>query len=100
MPPEIRLAEPSPDLRDRILGVIFSEAQAQGTPFAPEEIAIESWDGDRWQGGLTARITQRWLFVHLLAVAARGQGIGTRLMQAAEEEAASRPAGKQERPAA
>ncbi len=92
MPPEIRPAEPSPEVRDRILRVIFTEAQATGLPFAPEEIAFEAWDGPTWQGGLTARITQRWLFLHLLAVTrdTQGTGVGTRLMQAIEEEARAR----------
>jgi GNAT superfamily N-acetyltransferase len=90
MPPEIRPAEPSPEVRDRILAVIFSEAQDRGTPFAPEEIALEAWDGATWQGGLTARITQGWLFVHLLAVVSKGEGIGSRLMRAAEAEARAR----------
>lgn len=92
MPPEIRPVEPSPEVRDRILGVIFQEAQRTGLPFVPEEIALEAWEGDRWLGGLTARITQRWLFLHLLAVApgSRGRRIGTRLMQAIEEEARRR----------
>ncbi|WP_210528835.1 GNAT family N-acetyltransferase [Rubellimicrobium arenae] len=92
MPPEIRAVPADAPVRDRILQVIFSEAEATGLPFTPEEIALEAWEGDRWQGGLTARITQRWLFLHLLGVApeARGSGVGTRLMQAIEEEARRR----------
>jgi GNAT superfamily N-acetyltransferase len=78
--------------RDRILAVIFDQAREAALPFTPEEIALEAWDGDRWLGGLTARITQRWLFLHLLAVAlaAQGTGVGTRLMQAIEDEARAR----------
>ena len=78
--------------RDRILGVIFEQARDAALPFTPEEIALEAWDGDRWLGGLTARITQRWLFLHLLAVTrdTQGTGVGTRLMQAIEEEARAR----------
>ena len=89
MPLEIRPTPVQSEARDRILGIIFDEAQAQGLPFTPEEAAIEAWDGDTWLGGLTARITQRWLFLHLLGVApsARGRGVGARLMQAAEDHA-------------
>ncbi len=78
--------------RDRILAVIFEQARDAALPFAPEEIVLEAWDGDRWLGGLTARITQRWLFLHLLAVApeARGTGTGTALMRAIEDEARAR----------
>ena len=78
--------------RDRVLAVIFEQARDAALPFAPEELAIEAWDGERWLGGLTARITQRWLFLHLLAVSreAQGTGVGTRLMQAAEDEARAR----------
>ncbi len=92
MPLEIRANPAQAEVRDRILPVIFDAASGAGVPFAPEEIALEAWDGERWQGGLTARITQRWLFLHLLGVApqARGQGVGTRLMQAIEEEARAR----------
>ncbi|MBP1806144.1 GNAT family N-acetyltransferase [Rubellimicrobium aerolatum] len=88
----IRPAAPSPEVRDRILAVIVAAAQEARLPFAPEEIALEAWDGPRWQGGLTARITQRWLFLHLLAVApeARGQGVGTALLRAAEGHARAR----------
>ncbi len=92
MPPEIRPAPDATPARDRILAVIFDEARDAALPFTPEEIALEAWDGDRWLGGLTARITQRWLFLHLLAVAraAQGTGTGTALMQAIEDEARAR----------
>ena len=92
MPPEIRLVPPNQPVRDRILGVIVAQAQARGLPFEPEEIAIEARDGEAWAGGLTARMTQRWLFVHLLGVApeARGRGVGRALMKGAEEVARSR----------
>jgi GNAT superfamily N-acetyltransferase len=89
MPPEIRPTPVQAEARDRILQVIFDQAEALGIPFTPSEIALEAWDGDTWLGGVTARITQRWLFLHLLAVvpAARGRGIGARLMKAAEDHA-------------
>ncbi|TNC74820.1 GNAT family N-acetyltransferase [Rubellimicrobium roseum] len=92
MPPEIRATVPTPEVRDRVLRVIFDGAQAEGIPFTPEEIALEAWDGSRWLGGLTARLTQRWLFLHLLAVApeAQGRGTGSALMRAAETEARKR----------
>jgi GNAT superfamily N-acetyltransferase len=89
---EIRPAADASPARDRVLQVIFDQARDQALPFTPEEIALEAWDGPRWLGGLTARITQRWLFLHLLGVApeARGTGTGTALMQAIEEEARAR----------
>jgi GNAT superfamily N-acetyltransferase len=92
MPPEIRPAPDATPARDRILAVIFDEARDAALPFAPEEIALEAWDGDRWLGGLTARITQRWLFLHLLGVTreAQGTGVGSRLMRAVEDEARAR----------
>ena len=92
MPLEVRPNPAQAEARDRILTVIFDAASGAGVPFTPEEIALEAWDGDRWLGGLTARITQRWLFLHLLAVTrdTQGTGVGTRLMQAIEEEARAR----------
>jgi GNAT superfamily N-acetyltransferase len=89
---EIRAAPADQPARDRIAQAIHDHARDAGLPFDIEELLIEATDGDRWLGGLTARVTQRWLFVHLLVVApeARGQHIGTRLMQAAEDEARRR----------
>lgn len=92
MPLEIRHPAPDPEVRDRIIAVIFEQAREAALPFTPEEIALEAWDGERWLGGLTARITQRWMFLHLLAVAkeAQGTGVGTRLMRAVEDLARQR----------
>ena len=90
---EIRPApSDAPAARDRILAVIFEQARDAALPFTPEEIALEAWGGDRWLGGLTARITQRWLFLHLLGVTreAQGTGVGSRLMRAVEDEARAR----------
>jgi ribosomal protein S18 acetylase RimI-like enzyme len=86
MPLEIRAKPAQTDVRDRILPIIFDMAREAGLPFAPEEIALEAWDGEQWLGGLTARVTQGWLFLHLLGVAPEAQGrrIGTRLMEAVE----------------
>jgi GNAT superfamily N-acetyltransferase len=92
MPLEIRTSPAAPSLRERIIGALDNHARGAGHPFDVEELAIEAWDGETWQGGLTARVTQRWMFIFLLAVApeARGRRIGSRLMERAEEEARAR----------
>jgi GNAT superfamily N-acetyltransferase len=49
-------------------------------------------DNDEILGGLYARLFYQWLFIDLLSVPeqARGQGMGTRLMQMAEDLARER----------
>jgi ribosomal protein S18 acetylase RimI-like enzyme len=92
VPLEFRIGAADQAARDRILEAIYDAAQAAEHPFDVEELLVEATDAYLWLGGLTARITQRWAFVHLLAVAphARGQRLGTRLMQALEDEARRR----------
>lgn len=92
MPLEIRTGPADQPARDRIGAALTEHSREAGHPFEIEELLVEAWDGRRWLGGLTARITQRWMFIHLLAVApeARGQRIGTTLMRAAENEALRR----------
>ena len=89
---EIRTAPADQPARDRIIAALNDHSREVGHPFDIEELLIEALDGDRWLGGLTMRVTQRWGFIHLLAVApdSRGQRIGARLMRAAEDEARRR----------
>ncbi|MDF0602962.1 GNAT family N-acetyltransferase [Psychromarinibacter sp. C21-152] len=78
----------------RVLGLLDAHSEALGLPFVIEHIALEAWDGDSFLGGLTARMTQEWVFLALLAVseAARGRGIGRQLMGALEQAARDRGA--------
>ena len=92
MPPDIRAVPPDQSLRDRLVEVINEEGDALGLPFRFEELALEARDGDRWLGGLTGCFFQSWLYVEDLAAAqdAQGQGLGSRLLLAAEAEARAR----------
>jgi GNAT superfamily N-acetyltransferase len=92
MTTEIRTGPQTAETRDRILGVIDAHARALGLPFDGDHLQVEAWDGDRWLGGLTGRTHQRWVYVELLGVAegARGQDVGTRLMEAMEALARER----------
>jgi GNAT superfamily N-acetyltransferase len=62
----------------------------RGTP-SDSEVPVEvyAFDGDRLTGGLVGEAWARWLHIRLLWVeeAARGSGLGSRLMATAEEHA-------------
>ena len=78
--------------RERILGLLSAQAEASGHPFRSEQLLLEAWSDEAYLGGVQARIGAEWMFVELLAVseAARGRGIGRRLMERVEEEAQRR----------
>jgi len=69
----------------------YNASKADGA--VPEHIALlVRDDNDAILGGLYARLFYQWMFIDLLSVPeqARGQGMGTRLMQMAEELARER----------
>jgi ribosomal protein S18 acetylase RimI-like enzyme len=73
----------------RIGAVLDAHARAAGYPFRNANLVLEEWDGDTWLGGLTGHFGTDWLYVGMLAVAdaARGRGIGQRLMAGSEARA-------------
>ena len=69
----------------------YNASKAGGT--LPENIALLVRDeNDQILGGLYARLFYQWLFIDLLSVPeqARGQGMGSKLMQMAEDLARER----------
>ncbi len=79
-------------LRSAVVGLLGEHSAAIGHPFSLINVGFEAREGKALMGGLIARITQGWMYVELLAVAAeaRGQGWGRRLLEAAETEARRR----------
>ncbi|MGS0893866.1 GNAT family N-acetyltransferase [Burkholderia stagnalis] len=71
--------------------VRFNESRAGPNDFRPLVVPVTDADG-RVVGGLWGGTGFGWLHVELLVVpeAARGQGVGTRLMDLAEAEAVAR----------
>ena len=85
-------AEPFPSDRDAIRGGLhgFMLAETGSTP-TPLAVLVRDEAG-LVVGGLTGRTSAAWLYVELfwLPAALRGTGLGTRVMAAAEAEAARR----------
>jgi GNAT superfamily N-acetyltransferase len=80
-------------LRAAIAGplIAFNEGRTGRNDYRPLIIAIDDAEG-RVIGGLWGRTVYDWLFVELLFVpdALRGRGVGSELMQRAEDEALKR----------
>lgn len=93
--PSISVAQqPSEAIRallyDRLLA--FNQAATGDVAFAPLAVTLEDAPGGRIIGGLWGETYYDWMFVELLFVpeAWRGEGLGARLLAAAEEEARGR----------
>ncbi|WP_263263471.1 GNAT family N-acetyltransferase [Pseudomonas sp. RIT-PI-S] len=79
--------DPQPADYEAILLPLQAYNNAQAEPSEVEKTAFLVIDeAGVTQGGLWARVAARWLFVELLVVpeAARGQGIGSQLMDSAQ----------------
>src|SRR5687767_2061964 len=90
----IRVTDVADDaLRAAIAGPLsaYNQAKTGRNDYRPLIIAVDDDDG-RVIGGLWGRTVYEWLFVELLVVpdALRGRGLGSELMQLAEEEALKR----------
>jgi GNAT superfamily N-acetyltransferase len=95
MTPEVTLTDtPDPSIRGWILDslVRFNEERAGPHEFRPLAVLINDPEQDRLLGGLWGSTYWGWLYVELFFVseALRGQGFGTRLLGAAEDEAIAR----------
>lgn len=89
----INMTETQDDtLRDGVVGFLSQHAEAAGFPFSQATLSFAAHEGDALVGGLTARVTQGWMYVELLGVsdAVRGRGWGRKLVEAAETEARAR----------
>ncbi|MEM5475392.1 GNAT family N-acetyltransferase [Pacificibacter sp. AS14] len=86
---DIRPAADPQDIRTRLIDILMTHAQDNGTPFVMQDWGFEAWDGDVYLGGVFAKAGKEWLYVELLAVApeARGRGVGKQLMQQVEDKA-------------
>lgn len=86
--------EPPPRERDMLSAPLlaYNETLLGPPNIHPVAVLIRSQDDARLLGGLWGRTSFRWLFVELLFIpeALRGQGIGTQLLKAAENEAHAR----------
>ncbi|WPN45388.1 MULTISPECIES: GNAT family N-acetyltransferase [unclassified Pseudomonas] len=83
-----RKQNPTPEEREAILVPLRAYNGSQSASPPPEHIALLIRDdNDDIVGGVYARLFYQWLFIDLLAVPeqARGQGMGTKLMQMAED---------------
>lgn len=84
---------PTEEERQAILQPLRAYNASKAAGAVPEHIALlVRDDNDEILGGLYARLFYQWLFIDLLSVPeqARGQGMGTRLMQMAEDLAQAR----------
>jgi len=79
---------PTPEDREAILAPLraYNVAQAGDGKGQPLALLVRD-DQDEILGGLYGRFFYQWLFIELLSVPeqGRGQGIGSRLMQMAED---------------
>ena len=83
-----RKHNPSTEEREAILVPLRAYNASKSASPPPEHIALLIRDdNDEIVGGVYARLFYQWLFIDLLAVPeqARGQGMGNRLMQMAED---------------
>lgn len=88
-----RIEQPGAEQHRAIAALLETYNDEAGGPDADRPLALVLRDADGGvQGGLWGRSYWRWLFVELLVVApaCRGQGLGRRLMAAAEAEARAR----------
>jgi GNAT superfamily N-acetyltransferase len=79
---------PTNEDREAILDPLRAYNTSQAGPGNSELIALLVRDeNEKILGGLYARILYQWMFIELLSVPeqARGQGMGSKLMQMAEE---------------
>ena len=84
---------PTEEQRQAILQPLRAYNASKVPGAVPEHVALLIRDdNDEILGGLYARLFYQWLFIDLLSVPeqARGQGMGTKLMQMAEDLARER----------
>ena len=86
--------KPGPELRQYILQPLlrFNETHAGATALEPLALLLRLAGSDDVVGGLWAETAYRWMFIHNVFVpeASRGRGLGSRLIEMAEQIARER----------
>lgn len=86
----MEIRETDYDSSGRLLSELLeqhSQSESPGVPpYESRKLCYSAFDGDRCVGGVTGDMAWRMLYVNLLAVdpAARGTGLGTRLLDTIE----------------
>lgn len=92
LPDLITIDDPIEADKLALVAALRADNDTQVTPFDPQPVAILIQTDGVTVGGLSGRSGYGWMFVDYLVLPAalRGSGLGTRLMQAAEEVARER----------
>ena len=86
--------KPAPHERDMLAAPLlaYNEVLLGPPGIRPVAVLVRAQDDARVLGGVWGRTSFQWLFVELLFIpdSLRGQGLGTQLLEAAENEAKAR----------
>ncbi|MEM0942595.1 MAG: GNAT family N-acetyltransferase [Pseudomonadota bacterium] len=86
LPVELAPEGASDPLSRQVIAWLDAHAERQGHPFTQLSFGFAARERNELAGGLAGHLLYRWVYVRLLAVApeARGRGIATNLLAAAE----------------
>ena len=80
------------ELAETISSILSADSKKSGYNYAPNKVLLQVTDDQKLIGGLTGATNWDWLYIETLAVNAayHGQGLGRKLIEAAEQIAIER----------
>ena len=80
------------ELAETISSILLAASEKSGFTYSPNKILLQVTDDQELVGGLTGATNWDWLYIETLAINAayQGQGLGRKLVEAAEQIAIER----------